>query len=227
MQRMSSSERRAVRRAPAARWRAPRRSALAACAARGGPPPAHADGRLRRRARSWSGSRTAARRWSSCRPGPRSTSGRGARARARRCEFAAPNWIARASLTPLDQGTAGTPGGWAGRPVELPRPARAGSGSAGLGPARSRPAPPAASGRPSPSSTPGSPTPPPRRLRGRARLRRRAVRRRHRPGRRRRLPLDENGHGTHVAGTIAEQVTLDAALSRRRLPRPGSPTAPR
>ena len=26
------------------------------------------------------------------------------------------------------------------------------------------------------------------------------------------MPLDENGHGTHVAGTIAEQVTLEGLV---------------
>jgi serine protease len=124
-------------------------------------------------------------------------------------EFAQPNWIAHASLTPLDRGTPGTPGGWAadqwsflGKPGGI-RVARAwdrliaagapgGAGTivavvdTGIAHVAS-----AGGFLPSPDFAPGQFVP------GIDIVDDDSV------------AVDENGHGTHVAGTIAEQVTLD------------------
>ena len=130
--------------------------------------------------------------------------------RAPAVEFAAPNWIARAALTPLDQGTSKKPGGWQADQWSFlagPGGIRVGkgwnraiaAGSAGgagttvaivdTGVAYTT----AANGfKAAPDFDSASFVPGVDLVDGDG------------------LPLDENGHGTHVAGTVAEQVTLEA-----------------
>jgi serine protease len=125
-------------------------------------------------------------------------------------EFAAPNWIARTALTPLDQGTRGEPAGWqqdqwsflAGpggirvgrgwdRALAADLPGGAGTTVAVVDTGVAYTAAPngfkAAPDFDATQFTAGIDL-----VDGDE------------------LPLDENGHGTHVAGTIAEQVTLGA-----------------
>jgi serine protease len=128
-----------------------------------------------------------------------------------RIAYANPNWVATAALSPLDRGRSGEPGGWrqdqwsflggAGgirAPKAWERPIAAGApGAAGTtvavvdtGIAFASSEPPGFAASPDFASTqfvvghdfvePGTD------------------------------PVDENGHGTHVAGTIAEQVTVGA-----------------
>jgi serine protease len=123
-------------------------------------------------------------------------------------EFAQPNWVARTALTPFDRGTAGTPGGWtADQWSFLDRPggirvgrawdrliAAGAPGGAGTTVAvvDTGIAHAAASGGflPAPDFGPAQFVPGIDLVDDDS------------------SPLDENGHGTHVAGTIAEQVTV-------------------
>lgn len=123
-------------------------------------------------------------------------------------EFAQPNWIARTSLTPFDRGTAGTPGGWAadqwsflGRPggIRVGRAwdrliAAGAPGGAGtiVAVVDTGIAHAAANG----GFLPSSDFAPAQFVPGIDLVDDDST------------PLDENGHGTHVAGTIAEQVTV-------------------
>ncbi len=120
---------------------------------------------------------------------------------------AAPNWIARASLTPLDQGSAGIPGGWVadqwsflGRPggvrvsrawdrlLVAGRPGGQGVTVAVVDTGLAYEAAPGYAPSPDFAGTRFAP--------GIDLVDDDAQ------------PLDENGHGTHTAGTIAEQVTV-------------------
>ena len=123
---------------------------------------------------------------------------------------ATPNWIAHASLTPLDQGTAGVPGGWAdeqwslrGRPGGIRAPAAwdrllAAGSPGGFGTTIAVVDTGIASeGAPGFAASPDF-------------LATQFV-----PGidlvDDDAAPFDENGHGTHVASTIASQVTVGVA----------------
>jgi serine protease len=124
--------------------------------------------------------------------------------------FAAPNWLAHASLSPLDQGSAGIPGGWAadqwnlgGRPggiritsawdslIEAGRPGGGGVTVAIVDTGVAYTPAPGYAASPDFARTRFAP--------GIDLVDDDAQ------------PLDENGHGTHTAGTIAEGVTLDQA----------------
>jgi serine protease len=121
--------------------------------------------------------------------------------------FATPNWIARASLLPLDQGSSGLPGGWVddqwsldGRPggirvvsawdrvLAAGRPGGEGVTVAILDTGVASTPAPGYTASPDFAGTRFAP--------GIDLVDDDAE------------PLDENGHGTHTAGTIAEQVTL-------------------
>ncbi len=129
-----------------------------------------------------------------------------------RVRFAEPNWIARASVVPFDQGSSGTPGGWQadqwnllGRPGGIrigaawDRAIAAGAaGGAGTtvavvdsGIAYTS----APGGQVAPDFSPAQFVPGIDLVDDDS------------------LPLDENGHGTHVAGTIAEQISLEGPSS--------------
>lgn len=122
-------------------------------------------------------------------------------------DFAAPNWIARAALAPLDRGTGGTPGAWEqdqwsflGRPGGV-RAGRAwdraiaagGDGGAGTTVAVVDTGIASENGK----GYDSAPDFVPQQFAAGVDLV---------DGDN--APVDENGHGTHVAGTIAEQVTL-------------------
>ncbi len=125
-------------------------------------------------------------------------------------EFAAPNWTARAAFTPFDRGTSGKPGGWQddqwsflGRPggiriggawdrlVAAGAPGGAGTTVAvvdtGIAYAETANGLPLAPDFAATQFVPGIDL-----VDDDA------------------MPFDENGHGTHVAGTIAEQVSAEA-----------------
>ena len=121
--------------------------------------------------------------------------------------FAAPNWVAHASLTPLDQGSSGLPGGWAadqwnlgGRPggiraaaawdrlLTVERPGGEGVTIAIVDSGVAYTPAPGYAASPDFIGTRFAP--------GIDLVDDDAQ------------PLDENGHGTHTAGTIAEQVTI-------------------
>jgi serine protease len=130
--------------------------------------------------------------------------------RAPAVEFAAPNWIARTALTPLDQGSSGELGGWQDDQWSFlagPGGIRVGRGwdraiAANLAGGAGTTVAVVDTGvayteapngfKAAPDFDPTQFTPGIDLVDGDE------------------LPLDENGHGTHVAGTIAEQVTLGA-----------------
>jgi serine protease len=124
--------------------------------------------------------------------------------------FANPNWVATAALSPLDQGRSGAPGGWRqdqwdflGAPGGVralkawDRAIGAGaSGAAGLTVAVVDTGIAYADSSESPGFAISPDFTAEQFVEGRDFVH---------PGT---APLDENGHGTHVAGTIGEQVTL-------------------
>jgi serine protease len=133
--------------------------------------------------------------------------------------YANPNWVARAALSPLDGGRSGAPGGWRrdqwnflGAPggIRVPKawdraiaggaPGAFGTTVAVVDTGIAYPASPQPSGfAPSPDFDPSQFVPGPDLIDGDDE------------------PLDENGHGTHVAGTIAEQVTVGQAAPQKDL----------
>jgi serine protease len=174
-----------------------------------GPPPAHADGRFVA-GEVVVGFEDGGSEVVELPPGTRVDRAARALERAPAIEFAAPNWNAHASLTPLDRGTSGAPGGWQADQWSF----LAGPGGIRVGKGWDRAIKAGADGgatttvavvdtgiaytatsngfKAAPDFDPAGFAPGIDLVDGDD------------------LPLDENGHGTHVAGTIAEQVTLEA-----------------